>query len=71
MLPEIILFPPTSIGHAHVSSHSHLSPQTLDTSKKLNLQSVRKGWQEVSTVTGWLVFFNISIEGGICFLSSW
>ena len=55
MLPEIILFPPTSIGHVRVFSHSHLSPQTLDTSKKLSLQSVIKGWQEVSTVTGWLV----------------
>ena len=56
MLPEIILFPLTTIGRAHVFSHSHLSPRTLDTSKKLSLQSVIEGWQEVSTITGWLVF---------------
>ena len=42
MLPEIILFPPTSIGHAHVFLHSHLSLQALNTKCKVKFIKLKR-----------------------------
>ena len=58
MLPEIILFPPTSIGHAHVSSHSHRSPQALNNKSKVKFIKWKK---EARSLHSWLVDVSTSV----------
>ena len=60
MLPEIILFPPTTIGHAHVSSHSHRSPQALNNKSKVKFIKWKKE-KARSLHSHWLVGVSTSV----------
>ena len=57
MLPEIILFPPTSIGHAHVFSSSHHLPQALNIKYKVKLIKLKKDMAR-SLHSHWMVSFS-------------
>ena len=59
MLPEIILFPPTSIGHAHVSSHSHRLPQALNNKSKVKFIKWKK--EGARSLHSWLVGVSTSV----------
>ena len=59
MLPEIILFTPTSIGHAHVSSHSHRSPQALNNKSKVKFIKWKK--EGARSLHSWLVGVSTSV----------
>ena len=67
MLPEIILFPPTSIGHVHVFSHSHRSPQALNNKSKVKFMKWKKEMAR-SLHSHWLVNFSTLKEN---FVSSY
>ena len=53
MLPEIILFPPTSIGHAHVFSSSHHLPQALNIKYKVKLIKLKKDMERSLLLKRW------------------
>ena len=60
MLPEIILFPATSIGHAHVFLHSHLSLQALNTKCKVKFIKLKRDMAR-SFHSHWLVGASTSV----------
>ena len=60
MLPEIILFPPTSIGNAHVFLHSHLSLQALNTKCKVKFIKLKRDMAR-SLHSPLLVVFSTSV----------
>ena len=60
MLPEIILFPPTSIGNAHLFLHSHLSLQALNTKCKVKFIKLKRDMAR-SFHSHWLVGASISV----------